>query len=192
VSGARASRRRRRAVEAGGNVSAERRPVVAVIGNNRASERALAIAEELGTLIVEHGWRLVTGGLSGVMEAASRGAHGSRRYREGDVIGILPGGEASAANQWVDIAVPTSMGYARNVLVVSMADAVVAVGGGAGTLTEMAMAWQLGKLVIGVDVEGWSGRLAGQAIDENRPDRVLSARDAAHAVERLSLVLGSS
>jgi len=173
-------------------VNVERRPIVAVIGNNRASERVIAIAEELGTLIVEHGWRLVTGGLSGVMEAASRGAHGSRRYREGDVIGILPGGEASAANRWVDIAVPTSMGYARNVLVVSMSDAVVAVGGGAGTLTEMAMAWQLGKLVVGVEVEGWSGRLAGQAIDDNRPDRVLAARDAAHAVERLSLVLASA
>ena len=192
MSGACAPRRRRRAFEAGGNVNAERRPIVAVIGNNRASERVVAIAEELGTLIVEYGWRLVTGGLGGVMEAASRGAHASRSYREGDVIGILPGGEASAANRWVDIAVPTSMGYARNVLVVSMADALVAVGGGAGTLTEMAMAWQLGKLVVGVDVEGWSGRLAGQAIDESRPDCVLSARDAAHAVERLALVLGTA
>jgi hypothetical protein len=55
----------------------------------------------------------------------------------------------------------------------------------------MAMAWQLGKLVVGVEVEGWSGRLAGQAIDDNRSDRVLSARDAAHAVEHIALVLGA-
>src|SRR5688500_12544065 len=114
-----------------------RRRVIAVIGNGRATPECAALAEELGKLIVERGFRLVTGGLGGVMEAASRGARRANGYREGDIVGILPSGDASTANPYVDVVVPTNMGYARNVLIVTMADAVVAVGGGAGTLTEI-------------------------------------------------------
>lgn len=167
-----------------------RRPVIAVIGNGAASAEHVRVAAELGRLVVERGWRIVSGGLGGVMEAASRGAHEAASYREGDVIGILPGGDASRANAYVDIAIPTNMGYARNVLVVASADAVVAVGGGSGTLTEMAMAWQLGKVVIGIAVDGWSARLAGTALDDKRADTVLAARDAAEAVALLDARLG--
>lgn len=166
-----------------------RRPVVAVIGNNVASAEAAALAEQVGRGIVQLGCRLVTGGLGGIMEAASRGARAAPRYHEGDVLGILPGGEASAANPWVDIALPTQLGYARNVLVVSCADAVVAVGGGAGTLTEMAMAWQLAKPIIGLRGEGWSGKLAGTAIDDRRSGTVLAAADAAEALALLAQAL---
>lgn len=162
-----------------------RRPIVAVIGNNVASAAGAALAEQVGRGIVQLGCRLVTGGLGGIMEAASRGARGAAEYREGDVLGILPGGDANAANPWVDIALPTQLGYARNVLVVGCADAVVAVGGGAGTLTEMAMAWQFGKPVIGLLVDGWSGKLAGSAIDDRRPGTVLAAADAAEALTLL-------
>ena len=168
-----------------------RRRVIAVIGNGRATPEAAALAEELGKLIVEAGWRLVTGGLGGVMEAASRGARSASGYREGDIVGILPGGDAGAANRYVDIAVPTNMGYARNVLIVTMADAVVAVGGGAGTLTEIAMAWQLGRIVVGLEIEGWSQTLAGRKVDEQRPDRVIAASSALDAVAKLSAALSS-
>ena len=163
--------------------------MIAVIGNGRATPECAAVAEELGRLIVEHGWRLVTGGLGGVMEAASRGAKRARGYREGDIVGILPGGDRDAANPHVDIVVPTNMGYARNVLIVTMADAVVAVGGGAGTLTEMAMAWQLGRIVVGLEVEGWSATLAGRKIDEQRSDLVIAASSAADAVAKLGAAL---
>lgn len=168
-----------------------RRRIIAVIGNGRATPRAAAVAEELGRLIVENGWRVLTGGLGGVMEAASHGARLAKNYREGDTVGILPGGDASKANPHVDIAVPSNLGYARNVLIVTMADAVVAVGGGAGTLTEMAMAWQLGKIVVGLDVEGWSKKLGGQPIDDQRDDVVLAADSAAAAVAELKAALGS-
>jgi len=163
--------------------SKPRRPVVAVIGNSAASAYALEVAEEVGRLVVERGYRLVSGGLGGVMEAASRGAHRAAGYREGDVIGVLPGGAAAAANPYVDIAIPTNMGYARNVLVVSMADAVVAVGGGSGTLSEMAMAWQLGRVLVGLEVDGWSTKLAGGALDDKRSDAILRAKTAAEAAE---------
>jgi uncharacterized protein (TIGR00725 family) len=168
-----------------------RRRIVAVIGNGRATPQAAAVAEELGRLIVESGWRVLSGGLGGVMEAASRGARLAKNYREGDTIGILPGGDASMANDHVDIVVPSNLGYARNVLIVTMADAVVAVGGGAGTLTEMAMAWQLGRIVVGLDVDGWSRKLGGRPIDEQRGDVVIAAGTPSDAVDRLKAALGS-
>jgi uncharacterized protein (TIGR00725 family) len=144
------------------------------------------IAEELGCRIVENGWRVVTGGLTGVMEAASRGAHRASTYRDGDVIGILPGSEREAANAFVDIVIPAGVGVARNVLVVQTADAVVAVGGGAGTLSEIALAWQTGRPIVAIQVEGWSGRLAGTAIDDRRDGVIFEASCAADAVGALT------
>ena len=93
------------------------------------------------------------GGLGGVMEAACRGA----KAAGGTTVGILPGTERSAANEHVDVAIATGLGEARNTLVVRAADAVIAVGGGYGTLSEIALALKAGKRVVGLgswDVEG--------------------------------------
>ncbi len=116
------------------------------------------------------------------MEAASRGAHEAACYREGDVVGILPGPLAVTANDWVDVAVPTNLGFARNALVVGMADVVIAVGGGAGTLSELAMAWQLDKPIIGILVDGWSRQLAGRPIDQRERPPIIAANDAMAAI----------
>jgi uncharacterized protein (TIGR00725 family) len=89
---------------------------------------------------------LVTGGLGGVMEAACRGA----RDAGGTTIGILPGADRSAANPYVDVAIPTGLGEARNALVVRSADAVIAIGGAYGTLSEIAFALKAGKRVVGL------------------------------------------
>ena len=168
-----------------------RRPVAAVIGPGAgASARVLEVAEAVGRGLVERRVRLVTGGLGGVMEAASRGARSAASYAEGDIVGIIPGSDSASANPFVDIVVPTNMGFSRNVLVVAMSDVVVAVGGGAGTLTEIAMAWQMGKVIIGVQVDGWSGELAGRAVDDRREDRVLAARDAAEAIALAARAVG--
>jgi uncharacterized protein (TIGR00725 family) len=96
---------------------------------------------------------VVTGGLGGVMEAACRGA----RDADGTTIGILPGSDRSAANPYVDVAMPTGLGEARNALVVRAADALVAIGGAYGTLSEIAFALKAGKRVVGIgtwEVEG--------------------------------------
>ena len=111
------------------------------------------------------------------------------RYREGDVIGLLPGREGKDANAWVDVVVPTGLGYARNVLVVSMADAVVAVAGGAGTLTEIAMAWQLDKPIVALTVGGWSARLAGERIDERARAAIVAADTPEAAVAAVQRAL---
>ena len=126
---------------------------VAVIGPGDASAAELAIAEEVGARLVDLGATVVTGGLGGVMEAASRGA----KSRRGLTIGLLPGLDRSEANGWVDVAIATGLGEIRNALIVRTSDALVAVGGGVGTLSEIGFALKLGRPVIGVgtfEVEG--------------------------------------
>jgi len=123
-----------------------RTPYVAVVGPGEASPDELHTSEEVGAGLAAAGVVVVTGGLGGVMEAASRGA----RSRRGRTLGILPGDDRDAANGWVEIAVPTGMGELRNGLVVRAADAVVAIGGGHGTLSEIALALKLGRPVVGL------------------------------------------
>jgi len=100
----------------------------------------------VGAGLAAAGAVVVTGGLGGVMEAACRGA----RSRRGRTLGILPGDDREAANGWVEIAVATGLGELRNGLVVRAADAVVAIGGGHGTLSEVALALKLGRPVVGL------------------------------------------
>jgi len=117
-----------------------------VVGPGDATAEERATAEEVGRLLAEAGAVVVTGGHSGVMEAASKGA----REVGGTTLGILPGADRREANQWVSVAVPTGMGEARNALVVRAADALVAVGGAWGTLSEIALARKTGKQVAGI------------------------------------------
>ena len=121
-------------------------PYVAVVGPGEASPQQVEAAEAIGAGLAQAGAVVVTGGLGGVMEAACRGA----RSKRGRTLGLLPGDDRAAANGWVEIAVATGMGELRNGLVVRAADAVVAVGGGHGTLSEIALALKLGRPVIGL------------------------------------------
>jgi uncharacterized protein (TIGR00725 family) len=117
---------------------------VAVIGPGEASDAESATGHEVGKLLGEAGAVLVCGGLGGVMEAAAHGAHISG----GDVVGILPGADPSEANPYCTHVVATTTGSARNLAVVASADAVIAIGGSWGTLSEIAHARQLGRRVI--------------------------------------------
>ena len=121
------------------------RTVIGVMGGAIASEPVLADARRIGELIAENGWVLLTGGRdSGVMAAASEGASSSG----GLVLGILPGGSASDAAPGVDIAIPTGMGDARNAINVLASHVVVALPGGAGTISEIALALKAGRPVV--------------------------------------------
>ena len=162
-----------------------RRPTLVISGKGDDLAPDLhALAHELGRLAIAAGFRIATGGRGGVMEAASAGARTAATYREGDVIGVLPGYDPDAANGFVDIAIPTGMGEARNVVLVALADVVVVIGGGAGTLSEIAMAWRLGKPIVALRTgEGWAVELAGRAIDDRRTDAIAAADSAAHAIE---------
>jgi uncharacterized protein (TIGR00725 family) len=126
------------------------RPVVAVVGPGTTDDRAvLDAAAEVGAGLARAGAVVVTGGLGGVMEAASRGAHEAG----GLVVGVLPGDDLNDANGWVDVALPTGLREGRNALVVRVASVVVAVGGSWGTLAEVALACRTGKPVVALG--GW-------------------------------------
>lgn len=122
------------------------------------------VAEAVGRGLAAAGLIVVTGGLGGVMEAASRGAQAAG----GTTVGLLPGTDRSAGNPHLDVVLPTGLGEMRNALVVRCADVVVAVGGEHGTLSEIAFALKTGVPVVGIGT--W---------DLSRPDRP----DAIHHVE---------
>jgi uncharacterized protein (TIGR00725 family) len=118
-----------------------------VVGPGDASAEQADAAERVGRLLARRGAVVVCGGLGGVMEAACRGA----RREGGTAVGILPGLDRGAANPHVEIALATGLGEARNALVVRAADALIAIGGAYGTLSEIALALKAGKRVVGLD-----------------------------------------
>jgi uncharacterized protein (TIGR00725 family) len=120
---------------------------IAVVGASSASDAELAAAETVGRTLGEAGATVITGGRTGVMEAASRGAAGAGAA----TIGLLPGSDRADANPYVSVAIPTGLGELRNGLIVRAADAVVAVGGAYGTLSEVALALRAGVPVVGLD-----------------------------------------
>jgi uncharacterized protein (TIGR00725 family) len=144
---------------------------IAVVGAGRATAEQAATAEQVGRAVAEAGALLVCGGLGGVMEAACRGA----RQAGGMTLGILPGTDRSQANEYVDVAVPTGLGEARNALVVRAADALIAVAGEYGTLSEIALALKVGKPVVGLGT--WE--IDGVVPASGAPDAVRRALDLA-------------
>jgi len=171
--------------------SPPRRPLIAVIGDAsiKADSDKYRLAESIGKALVDAEFRVLTGGLGGVMEAACLGARSSSRYQPGDTVAVMPGHDPGEANAFVDISIATGLDHVRN-SVVSHADAVIAVGGGAGTLSEICFAWMYKRLIIGMRVDGWSGRIANQRIDDrirypNEPDDCVFGADTAADAIRL-------
>jgi hypothetical protein len=152
---------------------------IAVVGGDAALPDACATADEVGREIARHGHVLVCGGRGGVMEAACRGA----RAEGGHTIGILPGRDAADANEFVQFLITTNLGFARNVVVVLSASAVIAIDGSYGTLSEIAMALNHGRPVIGLGT--W--RISDDAGVQD--EAVIRASTAAEAV-RLAIAEG--
>jgi hypothetical protein len=117
---------------------------LSVIGAGTAEPQLALLAAEVGRRLAERGAVLVCGGLGGVMEAAARGA----REVGGTTLGILPGESRAAANPWIEHAVVTGIGHARNLAVAASGDAVIAIGGEWGTASEIALARKLGRPVV--------------------------------------------
>jgi uncharacterized protein (TIGR00725 family) len=132
---------------------------VAVIGSATCSQEVAALAEAVGREIARAGAILICGGRGGVMAAACRGA----KAQGGTTVGILPGLDRGEANPYVDIPIVTGLGEARNALVVRTADAVVAVSGGFGTLSEIGLALKMGRPVVGLGT--WELYQGGQRTD---------------------------
>ena len=163
-------------------------PAIAVCGASRIIDPAVTeIARAIGAGIMRAGCTLVCGGRDGVMEAACRGAAEARAAGAtgGLIVGILPSNSKADANPWCDVVIPTGIGYARNSIVVLAGDAVILVGGGSGTLSELAYAWQFGKpMVAVVPSGGWAEALAGHSLDDRRADWIVAAASADEAVQK--------
>ena len=146
---------------------------IGVIGERICREAHRQIAERVGRLIAEKGAVLLCGGMGGVMEAASYGAMNAR----GLVIGILPGESRNEGNPHLTFSIITGMGEGRNLILVRSCDALIAIGGGYGTLSEIAFAHKLGIPVVGIDT--WN------LTKEGEPDtRLVQASDAEEAVQK--------
>ena len=156
------------------------RPYVAVVGGGEADADTLAVAQDVGQQLAMRGAVVLCGGLGGVMEAACRGA----KLEGGTTVGILPSDHREQANDYVDIAIATGMGEARNALVVRAADVLIAIDGEFGTLSEIALALRTGKPVVGI--ETWELAIGGQVMDA-----ILRVHDPVAAVEA-ALALAAS
>ncbi len=151
----------------------KKRRFIAVIGGGQCSAKETELAEAVGRELARRGATLICGSLGGVMEAACKGASS-----EGGVtIGILPGDNYQAANPYVQIAIVTGMGYARNIAIVKSAQAVIAIGGSYGTLSEISHALQSNIPVIGLNT--WSLSRNGQ-LDNS----IISVQDPTEAVNK--------
>jgi uncharacterized protein (TIGR00725 family) len=171
--------------------------IITIIGDSQLNEKDMAfqLAFDLGKLLVNHHYRVMTGGLGGIQLAVFKGAHASTKYQEGDTIAILPSFDKSEANEYSDIIIPTGLDLARNIINVS-SDAVVVMGGKAGTLNEMAAAWSLYKMMIAFShIPGWGQQLAGKRIDnriryEHIPeDQVFSVKEPHEVIKLLEKYL---
>ncbi|MGB1699961.1 MAG: TIGR00725 family protein [Nannocystaceae bacterium] len=157
-----------------------RLPVVSIVGaSTPTTPSATVLARDLGAALKRAGFHMACGGRTGVMDAVSEGF--ANAEGPGVSLGILMATDGSDANRWLDIVLPTGMGVARNALVAQAGHVVLGIDGGAGTLSELAMAWQYGRPVgVLVPAGGWPAKLAGAALDDKRPD-VIEALESVEA-----------
>lgn len=155
--------------------------IISVIGDSKASDSSYIMARKVGKILVDNGYTIQCGGLGGIMKGVCEGAKMSHMYTRGCTIAITPSYNRTEVNEYADIVIPTGLGLMRNGVVVN-ADAVIAIGGGAGTLSEIALAWSMFKLIISfVNIEGWGKNLANQRID-NRNRYPMIPEDCVYGV----------
>ncbi len=165
------------------------RKMISIIGDSRIDEDGdkFKIAFEIGKLLVDHGYRVASGGLKGAMNAVMLGAKSSEFYKEGDTVAILPMFDRNVETNG-DIVIATGLDIYRNVIV-GNSDAVIMIGGGAGTLSECANAWALKRLIVAIEgVEGWSDKVANTRLDQRirypeiPEDKIYGAKTADEAI----------
>jgi len=136
--------------------------LISVIGGHKADRRTAELAEEVGRMVAGLGAVLICGGLGGVMAHAAKGA----KSRAGTTVGILPGEDKNDANTYIDIPIPTGLGYTRNTLVAACADIVIALAGKEGTLSEIGFALNAKKPVIGIETWDIPGVIKVKSVKE--------------------------
>ena len=159
-----------------------RKPQIAVIGYNkdRSTDQSRNIAFEVGVEIARSGSVLICGGLGGVMESACMGA---KEYN-GVTVGIIPQEEFSFANEFCDIVICTGIGFARDFIVATSCDGIIAIGGGVGTLIELGVGYMIKKIMVAVSGSGGIAEMyGGKFLDERNMVPIIVAKDAYSAVQ---------
>ncbi|NPV02073.1 MAG: TIGR00725 family protein [Brevinematales bacterium] len=151
-----------------------RKVQVTVVGDSIEKDINNKIAYEVGKFIAERGWVLINGGRDGVMAASAQGAFDAN----GIIVSITPDDDLFSANPYSTITIPSGIGFARNMTNVLAGDIIVGIGGGAGTLSELAYAWCYRKPIVAAEwSEGWSARLADTLLDERHEMKLIGAKD---------------
>lgn len=169
----------------------QRLPVVGVIGPSKftCSDEVYSFGIELGKMIAKLNVNLVCGGMEGIMEAVCFGFMQTTR-KKGVSIGITPYDRRGASNPYCDIIIPSGIGISRNAIIINSSDVLVAVAGGAGTLSEIAFAWQKNKHVICYNgFEGWAKKLSGTQLDSRRRKLLHSASDMNEIKEEIVKII---
>ena len=161
-------------------------PIIAVVGGSNAPPAYEALAEAVGELIAAEGWWLISGGLQSVMASACKGA----RKKNGFTIGILPDGDVTTANPYVELPIATGIGYNRNSVIVATADAIISIDGAEGTLSEMCYALVFKKPVIVIALEDTPVDYGGIRVDKHHSPGLIVVRDAAAAILAVKVQLG--
>lgn len=161
---------------------------IGVIGDSSCSNEEINLAYEVGKHLALKNCILICGGRGGVMEGASKGA----KENNGLIVGILPqiNEKTSEANPYLDVVIPTNMGWTRNSLVAMASDGLLVIGGKSGTLSEIAFGWMYEKPIITLDnleipAHTWGRKLSNLALDDRRSDIILGISDPKTAVEEL-------
>ena len=156
----------------------------AVIGSARLTdEKVVAISREVGRIVARMDANLVCGGLGGVMLESCRGF--KNIDSAGRTVGVLPSYDASSANEYIDVVIPTGLDVGRNQIVVASASAVIVIGGGAGTLSEIALASQINKpILLMKNTGGWADKLTDEYLDSRKNTRIHHVDDI-HQLPRL-------
>ena len=170
--------------------------IISVLGDRNVEKNSIKweLGYRISKSLVDHGYRVLTGGIGSLTMAVYDGAVSSSHYTEGCVLSIVPGFDPSVGFDTSDIQIATGLDEYRNVITANT-DAIVAIGGGSGTLSEIAFAWMLKRLIICLKVDGWSGELAGRKIDNRirypgiAEDQCFPASDEIEVVNLLSKYL---
>lgn len=161
---------------------------IGIIGDSSCSEEEKQLAYEVGKAIAQKDCILICGGRGGVMEGASQGC----KEHQGLVVGILPqiDAESSEANPFLDVTIPTNMGWTRNSFVPMASDGVIVIGGKSGTMSEIAFAWMYDKPIVSLDNKiisesAWGRKVANTKLDDRRNDIIVGISDPEKAVNTI-------
>lgn len=163
----------------------ERKYQIGVIGDSTCPDEEKKLAYDVGYEIGKVNATLICGGRGGIMEQASHGC----KDAGGLTVGILPSMSREEGNSYLDVQIPTGMGWTRNSFIALSSDALIVIGGRSGTLSEIAFGWMYGKPVVTLDhpalrEDSWGRKLAGQALDGRRDDQIWAVTSATEAVSK--------